>query len=171
MALRRPYELAIHDDSSDNDDLNRRPRRSRWIRDREDHFDRLDDIDFEQRFRLSKAATQQVLHLIADQLDVPNDKNNAVSPMNQLLCTLRYYASGCHQMTVGDFSGISKSTAHRIIHRVSAAIAKFPEAVDDVKRAQTEFYKIASFPRVLGAIDCTHVKIKSPGKCVGIQYE
>nr|CAI5830348.1 unnamed protein product [Callosobruchus analis] len=66
-------------------------------------------------------------------------------------------------MTVGDFSGISKSTAHRIIHRVSAAIAKFPEAVDDVKRAQTEFYKIASFPRVLGAIDCTHVKIKSPG--------
>nr|CAI5825664.1 unnamed protein product [Callosobruchus analis] len=72
-------------------------------------------------------------------------------------------------MTVGDFSGISKSTAHGIIHHVSAAIAslrpvyiKFPEAVDDVKRAQTDFYKIASFPRALVAIDCTHVKIKSP---------
>nr|CAI5841404.1 unnamed protein product [Callosobruchus analis] len=73
-------------------------------------------------------------------------------------------------MTVGDFSGISKSTAHRIIYRVSAAIAslrsiyiKFPEAAGDVQRAQTEFYKIAGFSRLLGVIDCAHVKIKSLG--------
>nr|CAH7733531.1 unnamed protein product [Callosobruchus chinensis] len=90
--------------------------------------------------------------------------------MNQLLCTLRYYATACHQMTVGDFSRISKSTACRIIHRVSAALASlrprymaFPETAEDVKRAQTEFYNTVSFPRVVGAIDCTHVKIKSPG--------
>nr|CAH7723317.1 unnamed protein product [Callosobruchus chinensis] len=37
------------------------------------------------------------------------------------------------------------------------------QTAEDVKRAQTEFYNTASFPRVVGAIDCTHVKIKSPG--------
>nr|CAH7733526.1 unnamed protein product [Callosobruchus chinensis] len=144
--------------------------RPRWIRERDEHFENLDDVDFQQRFRLSKAATQEILDLIKDQLDFSTDNFYAESPMNQLLCTLRYYATACHQMTVGDFSRISKSTACRIIHRVSAALASlrprymaFPETAEDVKRAQTEFYNTVSFPRVVGAIDCTHVKIKSPG--------
>lgn len=91
--------------------------------------------------------------------------------MNQLLCTLRFYATGCHQITVADFSGISKSTAHRIIHRVSAAIAslrplyvKFPETPEEIRRTQMDFFNIASFLRVLGAIDCTHIKVNTPGE-------
>lgn len=73
-------------------------------------------------------------------------------------------------MAAGDFSGFSAATAHRIVHRVSAAIARlrpthiqFPGTADEIKAAQLGFYRIARFPRAVGAMDCTHVKIASPG--------
>ncbi|XP_063216596.1 putative nuclease HARBI1 [Bacillus rossius redtenbacheri] len=99
-----------------------------------------------------------------------NLRNAAVSPMNQLLVTLRYYATGCSQLTSGDFAGISYTTAHRVIHRVSNAIASlrpqyvsFPESQESIRKTQLQFYNIARFPKVLGAMDCTHVRIMSPG--------
>ena len=64
---------------------------------------------------------------------------------------------------------MSKSTAHRIVHRVSEALASLNEQIihfpdgPDIVKTQTEFFKISSFPRVIGAVDCTHVKIISPG--------
>jgi len=33
----------------------------------------------------------------------------------------------------------------------------------DIKRVKQDFYNIAKFPMVIGAMDCTHIKIKSPG--------
>lgn len=69
---------------------------------------------------------------------------------------------------VGDFSGVSKASASRIVRRVSEAIAKlrpmfvkFPENLQTVIRG---FYEIARFPRVTGVMDCTHVPIKSTGQ-------
>ncbi|XP_045463028.1 uncharacterized protein LOC123672783, partial [Harmonia axyridis] len=103
MAFRRVYDFAFEDDDNDEEFVVRRPR---WIREREHHFQNLDNADFEKRFRLSKGAALQILGSIEEQIEFANDKNNSVSPMNQLLCTLRYYATGCHQMTVADFTGI-----------------------------------------------------------------
>ena len=92
-------------------------------------------------------------------------RNHAISPINQLLCTLRYYATGSTLLAAGDFSGFSAATAHRIVHRVSAAIAhlrpthiQFPGTADEIKAAQLGFYRQARFPRAVGAMDCTHVK-------------
>ncbi|KAL0809125.1 hypothetical protein ABMA28_012749 [Loxostege sticticalis] len=72
----------------------------------------------------------------------------------QLFLTLRFYAPGCHQLTVGDFCGVSRPTANRVIHRVTAAIAslghnyiKFPESAADIRKTQ-----------VIAALDCTHIK-------------
>ena len=97
-------------------------------------------------------------------------RNNSLSPINQLLLTLRFYATGCHQLTMGDFCGVSRSTANRVIHRVTAAIAslskdliKFPQNEEEIRIAQLGFYNIAKFPRVIGVLDCTHIKIISPG--------
>lgn len=98
-------------------------------------------------------------------------RNDCVSPINQLLCALRFYATGCFQSVSGDLSGLSTSTAHRIVHKVSCAIASkredyiiFPETPEEIKKNQLKFYDIARFPRVVGAIDCTHIRFsKSPG--------
>lgn len=69
----------------------------------------------------------------------------------------------------GDFSGISIPTASRIVARVSKAIAalcpryiKMPEG-DKATEVKQAFYNIARFPRCIGALDCTHIKIQSPG--------
>jgi hypothetical protein len=73
-------------------------------------------------------------------------------------------------ITAGDFVGVSRSSACRIVKRVSAAIAslrpqyiKMYETNGAMERAAERFYEIASFPWVIGAIDCTLVKIDSPG--------
>lgn len=91
-----------------------------------------------------------------------------MSPETKLLA-LRFYASGSFLITVGDFCGLSISSASRAVKEVSEAIAslapefiKFEDA-NDMHQTFNEFYQIAKFPKVIGAIDCTHVRIQSPG--------
>ncbi|KAI5646865.1 DDE superfamily endonuclease domain-containing protein [Phthorimaea operculella] len=112
----------------------------------------------------------EVLDIIEEKLEYQSDRNNSLSPINQLLLTLRYYATGCHQLTMGDFAGVSRPTANRAIHRVTAAIAalgryfiQFPGNSVAIRQNQMEFYNIAKFPKVIGALDCTHIRIASPG--------
>lgn len=89
--------------------------------------------------------------------------------MNQLLTTLRFFATGGHISSIADFMGMHTSTASRIISKVSGAIAslrpryvKMPEG-NEIIDVQTDFFNIAGFPRVLGCIDGTHIRIQSPG--------
>lgn len=74
------------------------------------------------------------------------------------------------QITVADFMGVSRASASRIIKRVSTSIASLsPENIymyknsHEMEKAVDDFYKIASFPKTIGAIDCTLIKIDSPG--------
>lgn len=87
-----------------------------------------------------------------------------------MLITLRYYACGNLLLTCGDFVGIHKSTASRIIRLVTCKLASlrpqyinFPETDEERKIVVQEFFNIRGFPRVIGAIDCTHVRIRNPG--------
>ncbi|KAF0750622.1 Uncharacterized protein FWK35_00013165 [Aphis craccivora] len=38
-----------------------------------------------------------------------------------------------------------------------------PETETELRNLQRRFYQIAGFPRTIGAIDCTHIKIQNPG--------
>lgn len=93
-----------------------------------------------------------------------------MTPLTQLLCTLRYFATGIFLLTVGDLCEISVATSSRIIKRVTNAIVtlqkefiRFPNSQKEISTVKGQFYKIANFPNVLGCIDCSHVKIQSPG--------
>ncbi|XP_049302059.1 putative nuclease HARBI1 [Bactrocera dorsalis] len=88
-----------------------------------------------------------------------------------LAITLRFYATGSIQQLIGDVSGVSTSTVSRVVTLVSDKIARlrerfirFPTTTEDIHQKQKEFFRIAKFPRVIGALDCTHVKIQSPGE-------
>jgi hypothetical protein len=97
-------------------------------------------------------------------------RGGSIKPVTQLLLALRFYASGSMQRTVSDFTGVSTSSGCRIIKRVSEAIASLRpnyinmyENVEEMNRSAEKMYHIARFPRVIGATDCTLIKIQSPG--------
>ncbi|KAJ8983281.1 hypothetical protein NQ317_010531 [Molorchus minor] len=122
-------------------------RRPKIIRFRPNHFEEWDDHDFFVRFR-----------------------NYCLTPQNQLMLALRFYATGSFLSVAADFCGVSKSTASKTVRRVSKAIAalrehyiKMPQTNEEVRECRQAFYNIARFPRCIGAIDCSHIKIQSPG--------
>lgn len=91
-----------------------------------------------------------------------------LNPLQQLLLTLRFYASGSFHITMGNFNGIHKTTTGRVIKRVTEALIslratyiKFPDTQEERNEIQRKFYEISRFPK---AIDCTHIRIQSPGK-------
>ncbi|CAG5004828.1 unnamed protein product [Parnassius apollo] len=83
--------LAQLSDSSDEDEtLCRPPKRIRRVNYTQSH----DDGDFTFRFRLNKHAFNSLLLEITPLFRVTSTRNYGVSPLHQLLLTLRFYALG-----------------------------------------------------------------------------
>lgn len=68
---------------------------------------------------------------------------------------------------------MSQPTVGRIIKKICKNIALllpqfiiFPSNTE-LGNVKSKFYQLARFPTVIGAIDCTHVRIKCPAKNVG----
>ena len=47
----------------------------------------------------------------------------SISPLNQFLIALRFYATGCFLRVSGDLFGVHESTASRIVRRVSHVLS------------------------------------------------
>ncbi|KAJ3661617.1 hypothetical protein Zmor_006005 [Zophobas morio] len=144
-------------------------RRPKTIRYRRNHYEEWDEVDFFARFRLSKRCVANVLEQIEETITYPTLRNDCLSAQNQLLLALRFYATGSFLSVAGDFCGIHKSTASKTIKRVSRALASLRPAYirmpdyEEIFNIRQSFYNIARFPKCIGAIDCSHVKIQSPG--------
>ncbi|XP_046398096.1 putative nuclease HARBI1 [Ischnura elegans] len=74
------------------------------------------------------------------------------------------------EVVIGELLGVSTSSVCRIIKKVSLHIAmlseefiNFPSGREELNRLKEEFFAIARFPGIIGAIDCTHIPITSPG--------
>nr|CAI5832176.1 unnamed protein product [Callosobruchus analis] len=142
----------------------------RQVNERVDNFDKFDEFNFFRRFRVTKAAAVYILSLIEAEIEYPYDINNSVAPTNQLLMFLRLCATGTYLSCIADFSGAHLATVSRHVKRVAVALARLsprfirmPETAEEIGNAQHGFYQIARFPRVVGAVDGTHIRIKSPG--------
>ncbi|KAK4882517.1 hypothetical protein RN001_005836 [Aquatica leii] len=113
-------EIFIDDDGEILDIINYGfPRK---IYDRSNYFQDMDNLTFFQRFRLTKPTVLTVLDQIEHRLEFPTDLNNSITPINQLLSALRFYACGGHQNDIADIMGMHQSTLSRVVRRVSAAI-------------------------------------------------
>ncbi|KAJ8910259.1 hypothetical protein NQ315_004995 [Exocentrus adspersus] len=122
-----------------------KPRRPKVIRHRVNYFEEWNEWDFFCRFRPSKHTVETIVDDIQETISYPI------------------------QSVAGDFCGVHKSTASKTIKRVSAAIAALrpryifmPSTPEEIRECRQKFYNIARFPRCIGAIDCSHVKIQSP---------
>lgn len=90
--------------------------------------------------------------------------------MLQLLIAIRYYGTGAFQSAVGDMCSVSRPSVSRIIRRVSEALTslrrdviKMPTSDEELAAAASGMFMLARFPKCIGSIDCTHIKIQSPG--------
>ncbi|CAI6367790.1 unnamed protein product [Macrosiphum euphorbiae] len=151
--------------------------RPRFFRDRSNPLEDFDDFDFKSRFRLSKETFVFLLHLIGNDLRRSTNRSFAISPEIQILVTLRYYATGTFQAVIGDHVHVHKSTICRTIKRVSLAIGRLrphfinmPRDAEEIQKVQTGFFRLKGFPRVVGAVDCTHIRIQSPNSNIGERF-
>ncbi|XP_023215260.1 putative nuclease HARBI1 [Centruroides sculpturatus] len=110
------------------------------------------------RYRLPKESLRNILERIRHNL-ISTSKNYAMSPLEQLLLALRFYATGTFQLVVGDLNDLSQSSACRAINRVSFLIVQI--LADYIQQPKTESERKQ---HVYGAIDCAHIPIQSQGR-------
>ena len=83
-----------------------------------------------ERFRLSPEAASSLEDVIAASIAHETGRNHALSPREQLLVTLRFYATGSFFRMVADGRGPHEATVCRAVHRVTDAIVQLcPQAV------------------------------------------
>ncbi|XP_050024566.2 putative nuclease HARBI1 [Dermacentor andersoni] len=137
--------------------------------DRGNPMEFYEDDMFFARYRFTKGTVRELLAFLP--IEANDDyRGLPLPPMLQLLVTLRFYGAGTFQIVAGDLVNVSQPTVCRIVKKVTRLIARhlfravvrFPGA-SQMSSVMRDFYEIAHFPGVTGCIDCTHVRIKSPG--------
>ncbi|KAH7964579.1 hypothetical protein HPB51_027187 [Rhipicephalus microplus] len=169
------YVLRVDELFGDVDDCVSIPRQQ--LRDRLNPMEHFTDSEFLARYRFTKSSVKKLLECLPFEESCSN-RGHPLPPVMQLLITLRFYGAGTFQVVMGDLVNVSQPTVSRVIERVSRLIAKhlfpavvnFPNSDDRFRETMVEFYRIAKFPGVTGCIDCTHVRIKSPGGPNGEVY-
>ncbi|KAI2646902.1 hypothetical protein H4Q32_026559 [Labeo rohita] len=150
------------------EDMHAALRRERVFLDRRDLLMESDEWLL-SRFRLPRHLLVQLCEDLEPQLRRETRRSHAIPVPVMVLSTLGFLATGTFQREISDRSGISQPTFSRTLPAVLAAIKslsrryiQFP--FDDGQQSiiKREFYRIAEYPNVVGAIDCTHVRIKAP---------
>ncbi|XP_021963469.1 putative nuclease HARBI1 [Folsomia candida] len=141
----------------------------RKLQDMSNPFESFSEYQFQARFRLSKEGVIFVAALIKPKIVSPLKRGAQIPAFMQLLVALRFYSAGTFQIQIGDLTNLSQGTISKIVKRVSHALAslkpqfiRYPTENEAVVIRQ-RFYDYGGFPGVIGAIDCTHVLIKSVG--------
>lgn len=143
-------------------------RQIRLIRDRENPLEQYPEEVFQHRFRLSKDSFRDLLNEL--QIDRLTQRNDPLPPALQLSVTLQFFATGMYQYALGDLQGISQSSVCRVIRQVSASIAALARTYVRVPHGQErlqinrKFREVLRIPSIIGAIDCSHIRIKAPSE-------
>ncbi|KAL4152849.1 hypothetical protein QTP88_000682 [Uroleucon formosanum] len=121
---------------------------------RKNPYNELTYNEFRKKYRFSKAECLQIVNEIRDFL--PRAVNNCgkpISPSLQLLIALRY-------LTI-------RLTVSRCLSQVCRALAslknnyiKFTLTNEELATKKEDFRKKFNMPSIIGAIDCTHIRIK-----------
>ncbi|XP_046971024.1 putative nuclease HARBI1 [Vanessa cardui] len=129
-------------------------------------FIELSDEDFKQKYRFNKRYAMKISDLIRENL-TKDPRGCSVSPEIQVVCALRSWARHEIQDDTADLHGLSQPFISQTCKKVADAIAqishrfiKMPATLSEQEEAMRKFRRIANFPTVIGAIDCTHIRIK-----------
>ena len=137
-----------------------RPRRDLW---------QMPDYEVYGNYRFDREAILEITQLLQEDLITPTRRSHALTPLQKVMATLHFLASGSFQRASGGLAGMVQSTMSKCVHQVVPAILRrmsnqfvMPTQEEQRVQAMTDFYNIAGFPRTIGAIDCTHVALQAP---------
>ncbi|XP_061600090.1 putative nuclease HARBI1 [Cololabis saira] len=141
-------------------------RRERVFRGRQNPFAFPDEYLYE-RYRFSTESMAYLCQLLDPYVASATRRSRALTVPQTICITLRYFATGTYLYAVGDAENLSKNTVCNAIHKVARALTDmldgfvvFPGHLP-TQSVKEGFYAIAGFPRVIGAIDCTHIPISA----------
>lgn len=120
--------------------------------------------------RLYRFKNENVERLAEYFLENINEtRGGGLSKLEKMRTFLRFVGDPGFQVGIGQDIGIHQTTVSRTIKQVANAIVSkgnnwiiFPKSGEAIKRAQEKWTSKYKFPLAIGAIDCTHVRIKKP---------
>ena len=144
-------------------------RKNKVYREIRNPCDQFTDYELYQRFRFDNNTISFITELIRADLEKQTGRSRSIPPKIMVMIALRYYASNALQNVVADSFGVSQMAVSTAVTKVTNALCnliptfvRFPVALEDRQRSFHEFYKKASFPKVLGCVDGTHFRILAP---------
>jgi hypothetical protein len=152
-------------------------RKERVFRDRMNPLEVYNDSECVQRFRFNRQAISDICALISEEIERPTKRSQALPVVIQVCTALRFYSQGAFYRATGDCLNISKASQSRCVFNVSKALTKrvkqfikFPKSELELNQIKQNFYAIDRMPNVIGAIDGTHIEIKTPLRDIESDY-
>ena len=140
-------------------------------------IDDYSDDEIRRRYRFGKDNLNRLEDIIGHRLERPTNRNQSLTPRQQMLIALRFYAVGNILQVIGDTFGIDIATVSRVVTKVTDALfdlkdqyIKFPTTDVDIQNTKIGFYNLRRFPGVIRCIDGTHIRILSPPKEEELAY-
>lgn len=140
-------------------------------------FEKYNDFDFRNLYRFSKEQAWIIISLIRDSVDCVELQGRLLPIEEQILLSLRFFATNNFQKELGDSHGVHQTTVSRIVAHVSESICKlrtqfikFPDCLRASALVKRRFKDIANFPGVLGIVDGTHIRIMNQPGADGSLY-
>ncbi|XP_036346180.1 putative nuclease HARBI1 [Rhagoletis pomonella] len=132
----------------------------------------LPETEFVANFRINKEIFQYILNELKEHM-APSHRSTHLSHQLKLATFLRFLATGSYQKSVGNenISSMGQSTAANVIRECLNIFedhfcqkwVNFRRNIDEENAVKEYFIEKYGIPGVIGCVDGTHVRIKSPG--------
>ena len=143
-------------------------RRNRIFKDRDNL---LDDVEIIRKYRLSRPLIITLYRMFQHDLQRSTMRSHAFPVSLQVMVALRFYATRSFQLVNADVHRLSRSSVSNItrdvthcLNRVSSQYIKMPTDQVELNTNMQGFHNNIDFPNDVGAIDGTHIRIKSPSE-------
>ena len=139
------------------------------FRDRSHPFEAFNDEKLFRKFRFRRQDIIAITDDIERYINIAN-RSGSLSPLLQVLATLRYHASGSFLDVCGELIGIDQLTVSRNVTQITIAfLCQVPNHIRlpnrrQADRTKAKFYDTNGFPNVVGCIDGTQIHIQAPSE-------
>lgn len=155
-------------DLFDEMDREEPPRKIKCFKNRFDPFT-LQETDFKMKYRFSKRYVRKIVELVRSDIEVQT-RGGGLAVELQVCTALRIWARQEVQDDAADIHGLSQQSVTNVCRKVALALAnkaslfiRMPGSLEEREQVVSGFRNICGFRNVIGAIDCTHIKIKKVG--------